>query len=70
MSVGEGPTTGGKIMDRIATEKLADVAARQSVITNDIRDMLEEYGPDAMVETRTRVTPFGNFLLVILPVKQ
>jgi len=69
MSVGEGPTAGGKIMNVLATEKLADVIARQSVVTAPMREMLEQYGPDAVVETETRVTAFGSYLMVILPVQ-
>lgn len=56
-------------MNVLATEKLSDVFARQSIITDPMREILEEYGPDATVQTETRVTPFGNYLMVILPVE-
>ena len=56
-------------MNVLATEKLADVIARQSVVTAPMREMLEQYGPDAVVETETRVTAFGSYLMVILPVQ-
>ena len=44
------------------TETLADVVARQSVVPEWLRDLVTENGPDATVETLTRVTPFGNYL--------
>lgn len=47
---------------QIRTETLADVVARQSVVPDYLRDMLTEHGPDATVDTLTRVTPFGTYL--------
>ena len=50
-------------MDHVQIETLQEVASRQAILTNPMRDMLAQYGPTATVETTTRITPFGNYLL-------
>lgn len=50
---------------QIRTESLRDVAARQSVVPEWLRDMIAEEGEDAMVVTHTRLTGFGNFLVAV-----
>lgn len=49
----------------IRTETLAEVAARQSIIPEWLRDMIAEEGEDTLVVTHTRMTGFGNYLVGI-----
>lgn len=61
-----GSKNEGKVMETVThTETLQAVADRQAVLTDYMRDMLTEHGPDAVVVSHTRVTPFGNFLMGI-----
>lgn len=44
------------------TETLGEVLSRQSVTPEWLRNLVDQNGLDATVETLTRVTPFGNYL--------
>jgi len=46
-------------------ETLEQVAAREIIRTDPMRDMLAKYGPDQAVEVTRRVTPFGTFVMGI-----
>ena len=54
---------------RDSVEYLGDVVARQPVLTDPLKALLAEHGPDASVKTETRHTPFGTFLLSVEVVK-
>jgi hypothetical protein len=45
-----------------ATTTLGAVAARQSIITNPMRELLDAYGPAAECEATWDVYPFGTYL--------
>lgn len=51
----------GDVVERI--ESLAQIAARQVVLTKPLEDAIAELGADRLVTSQTRMTPFGNFLL-------
>jgi hypothetical protein len=46
-------------------ETLGQVAAREIIQTDPIKALLEKYGPDQVVESVRKVTPFGTFLMGI-----
>lgn len=45
------------------TTTLGAVAARQSIITEPLRSLLDAYGADAVCEATRAVYPFGTYLL-------
>ena len=49
------------VIERI--ESLEALAARQVIVTTPLQAAIDELGADRLVTSRTRVTPFGNFLL-------
>jgi len=51
--------------DEITIEALGDVAARQALLTDPMRAMLDEHGPDATVAVLSRHTPFGTYVLEV-----
>lgn len=53
--------------DTVTLETLGAVVARQSVVTNPMRELLENFGPLLYVEVTSRHTPFGTFVLDIVP---
>lgn len=57
-------------MDTTTVEALGTVAERQALITNPMRAMLDEFGPDALVEVTSRHTAFGTFLISITPIEE
>lgn len=42
---------------------LEEVVRRQVVLTDDLRSLMDKYGPDTPVVAARRYTPFGTYLL-------
>ena len=42
---------------------LEDVVRRQVVLTDDLRSLMDRYGPETQVVAARRYTPFGTYLL-------
>jgi len=51
-------------------ETLGELAAKQTIRTDPMRDLLEKYGPDQNVEVTRMVTPWGTFLAGIKIVEE
>lgn len=45
------------------TETLGSLAARQSIVIAPLAAAISEHGEHRAIVSRTKVTPFGNFLL-------
>lgn len=54
-------------MMRTTTEALGIVLERQMVVTDSMKELLDELGFDARVRVTTRSTPWGNFVMSIVP---
>lgn len=58
-----GTDTGGRIVDRVTTERLGDVVARQQVVPAYLQELVDRLGLDALVTVTSKHTPFGTYLL-------